>query len=169
MLPRSYSGRCRCCGVDTSQARQPQGLWNIVRVEKIRRFEIGIFECFRLLVKQNMSTALRRKVAPTPSLMSRTSSRHSVQVIFNLRAEGSSFLMSRGLRHCRLITTWDGLGRLLIIAKAFHMVRSRSFRGCTLRKRTCDLASGGEGGSARSANPRCLGCPLAYTRLWQAS
>src|SRR5215831_9082648 len=140
MLPRSYSGRCRCCGVDTSQARQPQGLWNIVRVEKIRRFEIGIFECFRLLVKQNMSTALRRKVAPTPSLMSRTSSRHSVQVIFNLRAEGSScFLMSRGLRHCRLITTWDGLGRLLIIAKAFHMVGSRSFREFTPRRPTIRL------------------------------
>jgi hypothetical protein len=34
------------------------------------RFEIGIFECFRLLVRQEILTALRRMAAPTPSLMS---------------------------------------------------------------------------------------------------
>src|SRR5713101_10137256 len=86
MLPRSYSGGCRCSGVDNSPAWQPQGLWNIVHAGKIRRFEIGIFGCFRLHVKQNMLTALRRMAAPTPSLMSRTLSRHSVRAIFNPRA-----------------------------------------------------------------------------------
>src|SRR5260370_41733693 len=111
MLPRSYSGGCRCSGVDISPAWQPRGLWNIVHAEKIRRFEIGIFECFRLLVRQNMLTALRRLAAPTPSLMSRTLSRHSVRAIFNPRAESSScFSMWRGPRHYQLITTWVGLG-----------------------------------------------------------
>src|SRR5258708_40064687 len=47
--------------------------------------------------------------------------------------------MSRVLRHCQPLTIWDGLGRLLTIAKAFHMVRSRSFRGCTLSKATTRL------------------------------
>src|SRR5260370_18849794 len=140
MLPRSYSGGCRCSGVDISPAWQPQGLWNIVHAEKIRRFEIGIFECFRLLVKQNMLTARRRLAAPTPSLMSKTLSRHSVRAIFNPRAEGSScFSMSRALRHCQPITIWGGLGLLLIIAKAFQLVRSRAFRGCTLRTPTTRL------------------------------
>src|SRR5258707_1306489 len=110
MSPRSYSGRCRWCGVDISPAWQLQDLWNIVHVEKISRFEIAIFECFRLHVKQNMLTALRRMAAPMPSLMSRTLSRRSARAIFNRRAEGSSCsLMLRGLRHCQLITTWDGL------------------------------------------------------------
>src|SRR5712672_3493047 len=140
MLPRSYSGGRRCSGVDISPAWQPRGLWNIVHAEKIRRFEIGIFECFRLLVKQNMLTALRRLAAPTPNLMSRTLSRHSVRAIFNPRAEGSSCLsMSRALRHCQPNTILDGPGLLLTIAKAFHMVRSRFFRGCTLRKPTTRL------------------------------
>src|SRR4029077_5936969 len=103
-LPLSYSGRCRSCGVDISQAPQPQGLWNIVHAEKIRLFEIAIFACLRSHGKQSMLTVLRRKPAPTPSLTSRTSSRHSVQLIFNPRVEGSSCsLMLRGLRHCQLI------------------------------------------------------------------
>src|SRR5215831_13658147 len=111
MSPRSYSGRCRCYGVDTSLASQLQGLWNIVHAEKIRRFEIGIFGCFRLHVKQNMLTALSLMEPPTPSLMSRTLSRHSVRAIFNPRAESfSCFSMWRGLHHCQPITTWVGPG-----------------------------------------------------------
>src|SRR5258707_2139034 len=160
MLPRSYSGGCRCSGVDISPAWQPQGLWNIVHAEKIRRFEIGIFECFRLLVRQNMLTALRRLAAPTPSLMSRTLSRHSVRAIFNPRAEGSScFLMSRGLRHCHLITTSDGPGLWLIIVKVFHTVRSRSSRGCTLRNPTTRLGERWRRRVSEERKPRVPGLP----------
>src|SRR5215831_19094210 len=140
MLPRNCLARCRSCGVDILPAWQPPGSWNIVHAEKIRRFAIATFEYFRLHAKQSTLTVLRLKAAPTLSLMSRTSSRHSEQAIFNLRAEGSSCsLMLRGLRHCQLITTWDGLGRLSIIAKAFHMVGSRSFREFTPRRPTIRL------------------------------
>jgi hypothetical protein len=65
-------GRCPSCGVDILPAPQPPGLWNIVHAEKASRFEIAIFECFRLRVKQNMLTVLRHKPAPAPSLTSRT-------------------------------------------------------------------------------------------------
>src|SRR5882672_7419734 len=54
----------------------------LVEYRAIRRFEIEIFGCFRLHVKQNMLTALSLMETPTPSLMSRTLSRHSVRVIF---------------------------------------------------------------------------------------
>ena len=160
MLPRSYSGGCRCSGVDNSPAWQPQGLWNIVHAEKIRRFEIGIFECFRLLVRQNMLTALRRMAALTLSLMLRTSSRHSVQAIFNPWAEGSlCFLMSRELRHCQLITTSDGPGLWLIIVKLFHTVRSRSSRGCTLRNPTTRLGERWRRRVSEERKPRVPGLP----------
>src|SRR5215471_13781460 len=160
MLPRSCSGRCQSCGVDILPAWQRQGLSNIVHTEKIRHFEVGIFECFRLLVRRSMLTALRRKAASTPSLMSRTSSRLLVQAIFSPRAEGSlCSLMLRGLRHCRPITTSDGLGRLLIIAKAFHMVRSRSFRRCTLRKQTMRHGARSRRRVSEGCKPRVLGLP----------
>jgi hypothetical protein len=85
------------------------------------------------------------------------------------RAEGSSCsLMLRGLRHCQLITTWDGLGRLLIIAapKLFAWHGDDRSGGVRYAGGRCDLAGGCGGRSARGANPRCLGCPLACTRLW---
>src|SRR5258707_14823219 len=67
--------------------------------------------------------------------------------------------MLRGLRHCQLITTWDGLGPLLIIAKAFHMVRSRSFRGCTLRKPTIQLGKQWWRPVSEGCKPRVPGLP----------
>src|SRR5258708_16613018 len=67
--------------------------------------------------------------------------------------------MLRGLRHCQLITTWDGLGPLLIIAKAFHMVQSRSFRGCTLRKPTIRLGERWRRPVSEGCKPRVPGLP----------
>src|SRR5260221_12435517 len=67
--------------------------------------------------------------------------------------------MLRGPRHCQPITTWDGLGPLLIIAKAFHMVRSRSFRGCTLRKPTIRLGERWWRRGSEGRKPRVPGLP----------
>ena len=90
-----------------------------------------------------------------------------------LQSQGGRFLMFldvEGTPSLSIITTWDGLGRLLIIAKAFHMAWSRSFRGYTPPERTMRLGERSWRQVSEGCKPKAPGLPVgvyaAVVDLW---